>query len=290
MQRKVFDFIASAGGAVMVVVLVVAGGLLMWGYSFTNSSVHNQLAQQQITFPSAAAFAHAKAGTEVTPGMRPYLLKYAGQPLTTGAQAEAYADHFIAVHLSEMPLGGIYANVSTASRANPTNKALAAEVQTSFQGTTLRGLLLEAYAFSEFGLIALWGAIASFALARSWRSWSDLGSGTHAELRRTPRLWCTRSPSPSRARAGHGLIEHRNDTSKQTPLPGAAIRWPGQGRAQWLQNRGSRGQPRCVPLRASRKEGEFRLYPGPWRWSMMDGCRCTSNSSPPPSLATIECR
>ena len=36
MQRKVFDFIASAGGAVMVVVLVVAGGLLMWGYSFTN--------------------------------------------------------------------------------------------------------------------------------------------------------------------------------------------------------------------------------------------------------------
>jgi hypothetical protein len=165
MQRKVFDFIASAGGAVMVVVLVVAGGLLMWGYSFTNSSVHNQLAQQQITFPSAAAFAHAKAGTEVTPGMRPYLLKYAGQPLTTGAQAEAYADHFIAVHLSEMPLGGIYANVSTASRANPTNKALAAEVQTSFQGTTLRGLLLEAYAFSEFGLIALWGAIASFALA-----------------------------------------------------------------------------------------------------------------------------
>jgi hypothetical protein len=64
-----------------------------------------------------------------------------------------------------MPLGGIYANVSTASRANPTNKALAAEVQTSFQGTTLRGLLLEAYAFSEFGLIALWGAIASFVLA-----------------------------------------------------------------------------------------------------------------------------
>ncbi len=29
----------------------------------------------------------------------------------------------------------------------------------------MRGLLLEAYAFSEFGLIALWAAIASFALA-----------------------------------------------------------------------------------------------------------------------------
>src|SRR5580704_7318467 len=164
MQRKFFDVLVSAGGLVMVVVLVVAGGLLMWAYSFTTSSVHSQLARQDITFPTTAAFSQAKPGTEITPSMKPYLLKYAGEQLTTGAQAEAYADHFIAVHLSEMPYGGVYAAVSTAARANPTDTALATEVQTSFQGTTLRGLLLEAYAFSEFGLIALWGAIASFAL------------------------------------------------------------------------------------------------------------------------------
>jgi hypothetical protein len=165
MQRKMFDVLASAGGLLIVVMLLVAGGLLTWGYGFTSSSVHSQLARQDIVFPSKAAFAQAKAGTEVTPGMIPYLEKYAGQPLTTGAQAEAYADHFIAVHLSEMPYKGVYAAVSAASRANPTNTALSAEVQTSFQGTTLRGLLLEAYAFSEFGLIALWAAIASFVLA-----------------------------------------------------------------------------------------------------------------------------
>jgi hypothetical protein len=165
MQRKVFDFIASAGGLVMVVVLVVAGGLLMWGYSFANSNVHSQLAEQQIVFPTKAAFSHAKAGTEITPAMIPTLEKYAGEPLTTGAQAEAYANDFIAAHLSEMPYGGIYSAVSNASRANPTNAALTAEVQTSFQGTTLRGLLLEAYAFSEFGLIALWAGIAAFVLA-----------------------------------------------------------------------------------------------------------------------------
>jgi hypothetical protein len=165
MQRKIFDVLASAGGLVMVVVLVVAGGLLMWGYSFTTNSVHNQLAQQAIVFPTKAEFAQAKPGTEITPGMLPYLAKYAGEPLTTGAQAEAYADHFIAVHLSEMPYGGVYAKVSNASRANPTNTKLAAEVTTSFQGTTLRGLLLEAYAFSEFGLIALWAGIAAFVLA-----------------------------------------------------------------------------------------------------------------------------
>jgi hypothetical protein len=165
MQRKIFDVLASAGGLVMVVVLVVAGGLLMWGYSFANSNVHNQLSEQAIVFPTKAAFATPKAGTEITPSMIPTVSQYAGQPLTTGAQAEVYANDFIAQHLAEMPYGGVYSTVSAASRANPTNTALAAEVQTSFQGTTLRGLLLEAYAFSEFGLIALWAGIAAFVLA-----------------------------------------------------------------------------------------------------------------------------
>jgi len=165
MRRKVFDVLVSAGGAVVVVVLVVAGALSLWGHSVASSNVHNQLAQQQIFFPPKAAFAHAKAGTEITPGMIPYLEKYAGQQLLTGQQAEAYADHFIAVHLSEMPYGGVYSKVSTASRANPKNAALAAEVQTSLNGTTLRGLLLEAYGFSTFGVIALWAGIAAFVLA-----------------------------------------------------------------------------------------------------------------------------
>jgi len=44
-RRKVFDVIASAGDLVMVAVLMVAGALLMWAYSFTSSNVHNQLAE-----------------------------------------------------------------------------------------------------------------------------------------------------------------------------------------------------------------------------------------------------
>jgi len=159
MRRNVFDLLASAVGVLMVIVLLVAGSLLMWGYSFANSNVQSQLAQQHIVFPALGSKELA------SPQIGPYLNQYAGQPLTTGAQAAAYANHFIAVHLSEMPLGGIYSQVSTASRADPTNAALAAEVQTSFQGTTLRGLLLEAYAFSEFGLIALYAGIAAFVLA-----------------------------------------------------------------------------------------------------------------------------
>jgi hypothetical protein len=165
MSRKVFDKLTSAGGVVAVVVLLVAGGLLTWGHSFVNSNVHTQLAQQQISFPPAAAFAHAKAGTEITPSMIPSVSQYAGQQLLTGAQAKVYADNFIAVHLSEMPSGGVYSKLSAAALAAPKNTELQGLVAASFKGTTLRGLLLEAYAFSEIGLIMLWGAIASFILA-----------------------------------------------------------------------------------------------------------------------------
>jgi hypothetical protein len=165
MSRKVFDVLTSTGGVIGVVVLLVAGGLLTWGHSFVNSNVRNQLAQQQIYFPANAAFAHAKPGTEITPGMIPYLEKYAGQQMLTGQQAEAYADHFIAIHLSDLPYRGVYSKVSAAAIANPTSTSLKALKQTSFQGTTLRGLLLEAYAFSKVGQIMLWGAIASFVLA-----------------------------------------------------------------------------------------------------------------------------
>ena len=111
MQRKVFDVLASAGGLVMVVVLVVAGALLLWGYSFANSNVHNQLAQQDITFPAAAAFAHPVAGTEITPSMVGTVSTYAGQPLITGQEAAVYANDFIAVHLKEIGGGLTYAQL-----------------------------------------------------------------------------------------------------------------------------------------------------------------------------------
>jgi hypothetical protein len=165
MRRRVFDVLTSAVGLVLVVVLLVAGGLLMWGYSYDHNNVHNQLAAQDIFFPPKAAFATAKAGTEITPAMIPYLEKYSGQQLLTGPQAEAYADHFIAEHLAEMPYKGIYSKISTAARAEPTNAKLATLETTSFQGTTLRGLLLEAYGFSKIGTIMLIGSIASFILA-----------------------------------------------------------------------------------------------------------------------------
>src|SRR3984957_2219616 len=145
MQRKIFDVVASAGGLVMVVVLVVAGGLLMWGYSFANSNVHNQLAEQQIVFPPKAAFAHPVAGSEITPSMIGTVSKYAGQPLTTGAQAEVYANDFIAVHLAQIGGGKTYAQLSAAALALPKGSP--------------------AYTFGTFATIALIAGISAFVLA-----------------------------------------------------------------------------------------------------------------------------
>lgn len=136
MKRTVFDKLMSAGGLVVVIVLLVAGGLLMGAQGFVASNVHSQLARQEIFFPPKAAFAHAKAGTEITPSMIPSVSQYAGQQLLTGPQAEVYADDFIAVHLSEMPYHGVYATISAAARAakpgSPQATKLAALVQASF--------------------------------------------------------------------------------------------------------------------------------------------------------------
>jgi hypothetical protein len=157
MRRRTFDIIGSSVGAVLTVVLIVGGALLMWGYSFANSSVHDQLAAQQIYFPPAGSSALA------SPEIGPFLNQYAGQQLTTGAQAKAYADHFIAVHLSEVAGGKTYAQVSTLAQADPTNTQLQGQVNTLFKGETLRGMLLNAYAFWQLGQIALIAAIVAFA-------------------------------------------------------------------------------------------------------------------------------
>ena len=97
--------------------------------------------------------------------MIPSVSQYAGQQLTDRAQAEVYADHFIANHLVEIGGGKTYAQLSTEAIAKPTDAALAAQVATVFKGETLRGLLLNAYAFGTMGTIAGIAAIAAFIAA-----------------------------------------------------------------------------------------------------------------------------
>ena len=151
-------------GFAAAVILLAAGGLLLWGSAYVHNSVQNQLAAQQIFFPSKAAFAHPKAGTEITPNMIPSVSQYAGQQLLTGQQAEAFADHFIAVHIADMGGGKTYSQLSAESMAQPANVKLAALVNTVFRGETLRSMLLNAYGWWKVSQITYIAAIVSLAL------------------------------------------------------------------------------------------------------------------------------
>lgn len=177
MQRRSLDVILSSFGALLTAVLLVAGGLLWWGYHFADSNVHDQLAAQQIYFPPAGSDALAP------PDIGPYLDRYAGEQLVSGAQAEVYADHFISVHLDEVAGGKTYAQVSAAAQANPSDQTLQAQADTLFKGETLRGLLLNAYAFWKLGQIARYAAVASFVAAAVMLVLTALGFW---HLRRNP--------------------------------------------------------------------------------------------------------
>ena len=151
-------------GFVLAAILLAAGGLLLWGSTYTHNMVHNQLAAQQIYFPPKAAFAHPKAGTEITPSMIPSVSQYAGQQLVTGQQAQSYADNFIAVHITNMTGGQTYAQLSSAALANPNDTKLAAQVATVFKGETLRAILLNAFGWWKVSQITYIAALAAFGL------------------------------------------------------------------------------------------------------------------------------
>ena len=194
MQRKALDRLVSWLGLSLAAMLVVAGSLLTWAHTFVSHEVHSQLSAQQIYFPPKGS--KAIAGPEFQA-----LQKYAGQQLTTGPQAKAYADHFIAIHLKEIGGGKTYAQLSSQAQANPSDTKLAGTVQTMFRGETLRGLLLNAYAFDTMGAIAGIAAIAAFIAAAVMLVLAGLGFW-HG--RRTPASEAVFATSEPRAPAPVG--------------------------------------------------------------------------------------
>jgi hypothetical protein len=160
--RRTLDIIFAIGGLVLAALVLVLGLVLHSQANFAHDEVHDQLAAQKIFFPPESAL-HPNESD-------PCLKTSAGQQLVTGKQAQCYADHYIAVHLSEVNNGKTYAETSTDLRALPDQtsaeaKVLSAKTQTLFQGETLRGLLLTSYGFSIFGDRAMTAAYVCYAVA-----------------------------------------------------------------------------------------------------------------------------
>jgi hypothetical protein len=165
MKRKNFDKIVTFVGAGLTVFLLVAAGLLNWGASFASDSVKSQLENQNISFPAADAMPEATKGK---------LAKWADMRVTTGEMARDYSDLYIWEHMKGAAIGALgkpatYSEVSGMYmglvRGGSTDTAQIAKLgelrETLFMGNTLRGMLLEAYAFGTMGVIAGYGAIAA---------------------------------------------------------------------------------------------------------------------------------
>ncbi len=165
MKRRTLDIVFSIGGGAITLLLLVLGLILQGQANFADDYVTDQLSAQNITFTPLENLTDEEKEAEC-------LVDNAGEALTTGKQAECYANEYIGLHLTEVNEGMTYAETSSASWAakakadeaiesapdSPESQALAAtaeqlngQVQTLFRGETLRGLLLTSYGFSIFG-------------------------------------------------------------------------------------------------------------------------------------------
>jgi len=167
MKRRTFDKLVSYVGLGLAALLLIFGGMLNFGAAFADDSVQTQLANQNISFPIEAGL---PAET------RDQLAKWAGKQVTTGEMARDYSDLFIWEHMKAaatavMGKPATYSEVSSAylaaqrnSSTDPAQLQKLSDLQeTLFKGNTLRGMLLEAYAFGTMGVIAGYAAIAAFA-------------------------------------------------------------------------------------------------------------------------------
>ncbi len=176
MKRRTLDVIFSVGGLLVAILILVLGLVLQNQADFAKNYVHDQLAEQKITFTPVAGLKADESD--------PCLKANAGKPLVTGSQAECYANHYIGVHVTLINGGKTYSETSTQARAlqaqlaalpdqtSAQAKQLAGQVTateakatTLFQGETLRGLLLTSYGFSIFGDRAQAAAYVCYLLA-----------------------------------------------------------------------------------------------------------------------------
>jgi len=161
MKRRTLDLLFSIGGVGLAGLLLIIGVVMSSNADFSKKYVTDQLRQQKITFKTADTLTDEEK-------QAPCLVKYAGQDLTTGKQAECYANDFIGLHVKTTGKDRTYAEIGddqTVLRAQITaagGAAAAPDLQkqltdltttreTVFKGETLRGILLTSYGFSELG-------------------------------------------------------------------------------------------------------------------------------------------
>ena len=162
MRRSALDKLISFVGLALAALLIVGGGLLTWASSFVNAQVESQLTSQRITMPSGAALDKLNSAED-----KAALEPYAGQEMSTGDQAKAFADNYILNHMNASSGGKTYEEVSGEFMQLPDKttdeaKKMGELRQSLFMGNSIRGMLLNAYAFGTMAKIAGIAAVVAF--------------------------------------------------------------------------------------------------------------------------------
>ena len=165
MKRITFDKLVSYVGLGLAALLFIFAGLLNFGASFANDSVQSQLSNQNIAFPAAEAMPSET---------KDQLAKWAGMQVTTGEMARDYSDLYIWEHMKGSAIAvmgkpatysevsGVYMGLVRGGSTDVEKIKQYGDLRESlFMGNTLRGMLLQAYAFGTLGVIAGYAAIAS---------------------------------------------------------------------------------------------------------------------------------
>ena len=164
MKRRTLDIFFSAGALAVAALLLVLGLVMTSNANFAKSYVNDQLSAQHITFKTADTLTDEEKQSAC-------VVEYAGLRLTTGKQAECYANDFIGLHVMAAAAGRTYADLGQPQSELRTQVAAAqaagdpalpglqkqltditAQRETLFKGETLRGLLLTSFGFSVFGV------------------------------------------------------------------------------------------------------------------------------------------
>jgi len=164
MKRRTLDVLFSAGGMALAGLLLVLALVMTSNANFAEGYVRDQLSQQNITFKTLDALTPEEKESAC-------VVAFAGQPLTSGKQAECYANDFIGLHVKAIANGQTFAElgqpqtelreqVAAATKTNDAAlpdlqkqlTAVTAQREALFKGETLRGLLLTSYGFSVFGV------------------------------------------------------------------------------------------------------------------------------------------
>jgi hypothetical protein len=181
MSRRHLDIVIATGGAMFAILVFVLGMVARNEANFAKRTIKEQLSEQQIFFKEESKLTESER-------QNPGTVKYAGQQLTTGAQAKAYAE-YIGGHLKDQATaagypGATYASIGSmqtelrtkVAEAQKANDPQLAELQkqltavntlrdNQFRGETLRGLLLTTYGFSVLGERAALAATIAFGIA-----------------------------------------------------------------------------------------------------------------------------